>query len=139
LSGPPVPEPRLSDEERAELARGVEQFNTGYYFECHDTLEELWSGLRGGQRDFFQGLIQVAVAFYHLGRGNQGGASSMLERALTRFARYPDRYFGFDLLTHRRELELRLAAIREGRGAEIAPTRWHFDDPEGFPSASTKR
>jgi len=130
LSRPPQPsEPELSDEERAEFARGVEQFNTGYYFECHDTLEELWSGLRGGQRDFFQGLIQVAVAFYHLGRGNQSGAASMLERALARFERYPDRYFGFDLAWHRKELEQRLAAIHDGRGAEVTPLRWHFGGP----------
>lgn len=127
MSRPPAPEPELSPEERAELLRGVEQFNAGYYFECHDTLEELWSGLRGGQRDFFQGLIQVAVAFYHLGRGNEIGATSMLERALARFRGYPDRYFGFDLETHRAELEGRLAAIRDGRGSEIEPVRWRFE------------
>ena len=91
------PEPRLDDEERRQFDRGVDEFNRGFYFECHDTIEDLWAGLRGPSRDFFQGLIQVSVAFYHLGNGNLAGAESMMRRALKRFERYPDRYFGFDL------------------------------------------
>jgi len=98
-------EPDLSAEQRAELELGVRQFNEGFFFECHDTLEELWSGLRGPGRDFFQGLIQVSVAFYHLGNGNRSGALSMLERAQRRFSGYPDRWFGFDLGAHRAEIE----------------------------------
>jgi predicted metal-dependent hydrolase len=109
----------------------VDQFNTGYFFECHDTLEELWSELRGPCRDFFQGLIQVSVGFYHLGNGNRGGATSMLQRALRRFADYPERYFGFDLGSHRAELEGWLQRIEagslEGLTAADLP-RWRFED-----------
>jgi len=97
--------PLLNDEQRDAFERGVAEFNAGYYFECHDTLEDMWTGIRGPSRDFFQGLIQVSVAFYHLGGGNLAGAESMLRRALKRFARYPDRYFGFDLAAHREELQ----------------------------------
>jgi len=107
-------EPELSDAQRGELERGVRQFNEGFFFECHDTLEELWSGLRGPGRDFFQGLIQVSVAFYHLGNGNRPGALSMLERALRRFDGYPDRWFGFDLGAHRAEIEGWRRRIAEG-------------------------
>ena len=109
-----VPEPSLEDEERHAFAKGVDEFNRGYFFECHDTLEEMWTGLRGPSRDFFQGLIQVSVAFYHIDNGNQAGAQSMLQRALKRFARYPDRYFGFDLGAHRAELQGWLARIAAG-------------------------
>jgi hypothetical protein len=108
-------EPVLRAEQRAELERGVRQFNEGCFFECHDTLEELWSELRGPCRDFFQGLIQVAVAFYHLGNGNRTGALSLLERAQRRLAGYPDRWFGFDLGAHRAELEHWQGRIAEGR------------------------
>jgi predicted metal-dependent hydrolase len=100
----PIPEPDLTPEERTAFDKGVAEFNAGYFFECHDTLEELWTGIRGPSRDFFQGLIQVSVAFYHLTSDNLAGAESMLTRALKRFERYPDRYFGFDLATHRAEL-----------------------------------
>jgi hypothetical protein len=125
----PPPEPHLAPEERAAFDRGVQEFNHGYYFECHDTLEDLWGGIRGPSRDFFQGLIQVSVAFYHLTSGNLGGAESMLARALKRLERYPERYFGFDLAAHRRELEGWLARVREGRGVNDAPPdlpKWQF-------------
>ena len=127
-----VAEPRLADEERRAFAKGVDEFNRGYFFECHDTLEEMWTGLRGPARDFFQGLIQVSVAFYHLDNGNRAGAASMLQRALKRFAAYPDRYFGFDLGAHRAELRGWLDRV----GDEALPPppleavpKWRFDDP----------
>jgi predicted metal-dependent hydrolase len=123
------PEPELTDEERHLFAKGVDEFNRGFYFECHDTLEEMWAGLRGPTRDFFQGLIQVSVAFYHLGNTNPEGASSMMRRALKRFAAYPDRYFGFDLAAQRAELERWLDRIAQGETAPAPdgpPPRWSF-------------
>jgi predicted metal-dependent hydrolase len=125
-----VPEPGLDDEQRRLFERGVAEFNDRHYFECHDTLEEMWAGLRGPARDFFQGLIQVSVAFYHLGGGNLAGARSMLSRALKRFEPYPGRYFGFELGRHRDELRAWLERIDSGDLDEIgrhAPPRWDFD------------
>jgi predicted metal-dependent hydrolase len=84
----------LSAEEDQAFRRGVAQFNRGEYFECHDTLEEVWAGVRGSGRDFLQGLIQVSVAFYHLGNANPAGARSMFGRALARWRPYPDRRRG---------------------------------------------
>ena len=92
-----VPEPTLSAEDEAAFARGVAQFNEALYFECHDTLEDVWSGVRGESRDFFQGLIQVAVGFHHLASGNRSGAASLFERALRRLERYPPRYAGLEV------------------------------------------
>jgi hypothetical protein len=126
MSAPP--EPHFDEEERRLFDRGVDEFNRGFYFECHDTLEDLWAGLRGPSRDFFQGLIQVSVAFYHLGNGNLAGAESMARRALKRFERYPDRYFGFDLSAQRDELQRWLERIGGGDAEltrERAP-RWSF-------------
>ena len=125
----PPPEPQLDPEERRLFDKGVDEFNRGYYFECHDTLEELWSGLRGPVRDFFQGLIQVSVAFYHLGNGNLAGMESMMRRALKRFERYPGRYFGFDLEGQRRLLRDWLERIAQGTAVEDADARprWQFD------------
>jgi uncharacterized protein len=136
-----VDEPRLSDEERAAFQKGVAEFNQGFFFECHDTLEELWGGVRGPSRDFFQGLIQVSVAFYHLGNANLGGAESMLTRALKRFERYPARYFGFDLDAHRQELRGWLARVRSANLGEVTLAelpKWRFEG-EGTMAAPTER
>jgi uncharacterized protein len=126
----PPPPPRLDPEERRAFEKGVGEFNAGHFFECHDTLEEMWTGLRGPSRDFFQGLIQVSVAFYHLDNGNLVGAGSMLRRALKRFEKYPDRYFGFDLGQHRRELRGWLERVEAGDVQALggdAPPRWWFE------------
>lgn len=125
-----IPEPVLDDEERSAFLRGVDEFNRGLFFECHDTLEELWSGIRGPARDFFQGLIQVAVAFHHVSGGNAPGAVSMIDRALGRFRAYPGRYFGFDLDAQRAELgEWRERLTRPGweAGPLPPPSPWSFD------------
>jgi hypothetical protein len=124
------PPPRLDPEERRAFEKGVREFNTGYFFECHDTLEDMWTGLRGPSRDFFQGLIQVSVAFYHLSNGNLAGADSMLRRALKRFEKYPDRYFGFDLGAHRqvlREWRERIEAANLEDLSREPPPQWRFE------------
>jgi uncharacterized protein len=126
----PVPPPQLDAEARLAFAKGVAEFNAGHFFECHDTLEEMWNGVRGPSRDFFQGLIQVSVAFYHLDNRNLAGAESMLRRALKRFEKYPDRYFGFDLAAHRAELGGWLDRIAAGDPGDLAatpPPKWRFE------------
>lgn len=120
-------DPLLSVEERAQFEEAVRLFNAGLYFECHDVLEEIWSGVRGDGRDFFQGLIQVSVAFYHLDRGNALGARSMFGRALKRFEAYPLRYFGFDLDAQRSVLREWLARLDTGAPPLDSPPRWSFD------------
>lgn len=109
-----IPEPELSDEERRQVAVGMDQFNRGHFFECHDTLEDVWTGVRGPSRDFFQGLIQVAVGFYHLGNDNRGGAATMLRRGLSRLAKYPDGYGGLELVRLRREVQEWLERVQSG-------------------------
>lgn len=124
-------EPRLEPHEFRTFEKGVAEFNSRHFFECHDTLEEMWTGLRGPSRDFFQGLIQVSVAFYHVSNGNLVGADSMLRRAFKRFEKYPDRYFGFDLGRHREELRQWQRRIGAGDPAAIArerPPQWRFED-----------
>lgn len=107
-------EPQLdSDTERA-IRKGVEEFNSGKFFECHDTLEDVWLGVRGPARDFFQGIIQVSVGFYHLQNGNRVGAESQLAKGFGKLALYGDQYAGIELAGLRREVQSWLERIREG-------------------------
>ncbi len=120
----------LPKEELAAFLRGVDEFNRGLFFECHDTLEEIWNGCRGESRDFLQGLIQVSVAFYHLTNGNLPGAESLIGRALGKFERYGAQCFGFDLAEHRAELVAWLEKIRSGEVGELSLDgipKWRFD------------
>ena len=42
------------------LLKGIEEFNQGLYFQCHETLEEVWLEEQGEDRLFYQGIIQIA-------------------------------------------------------------------------------
>ncbi len=118
----PAPLPPLSEAEQALLQRGVAQFNARRYFECHDTLEELWTGLRDERRDFVQGLIQLAVAFYHLANGNLPGAVRVFDRGLERLRGYPAVYEGLETGPLREAaLRWREAAVRDALPDEPPP------------------
>ncbi len=124
-----LPEPMLDPDTIRAIRRGVEEFNAGRFFECHDTLEDVWQGIRGPARDFFQGIIQVSVGFYHLGNGNRVGAQSQLHKALSNLAPYGDHYAGMELANLRREVQSWLERIRrleEMRGAVSDLPKLHF-------------
>lgn len=70
------------------LAQACEEFNTGHYYECHETLEEIWQEEVGGVRDLYKGLIQVAAAFVHLSRGGYVGAERLLRTSVEYLAPY---------------------------------------------------
>jgi hypothetical protein len=117
-----APEPRLPEADRLALERAVAEWNAGRFFECHDTLEAAWQGLRGPPRDLFQGLIQAAVGFHHMGNGNRAGARTMFGRAIIRLAPYPERCAGLELGALRDALREWLERTGE-RGPLPAPPR----------------
>ncbi len=59
---------------------GIEEFNQGAYYSCHDDLEEAWRQEQGPGRDLYRGILQVAIAYYQIERGNFRGAQKMLLR-----------------------------------------------------------
>lgn len=72
------------------LLHGVEQFNAGEYWECHETLEGLWIAEPREVRDMYQGILQVGVAFHHLKQNNFAGAIKMFRRGLPRLRGLPE-------------------------------------------------
>jgi predicted metal-dependent hydrolase len=66
------------------------------FYECHEVLEELW--LEEGRERFYQGLLQVAVGWYHAQNKNRGGAIKMWRAALEKLKWIPEeRWMGIDL------------------------------------------
>ena len=104
------------------LQQGIELFNRGEYFECHEVLELAWTPERGPRRLFLQGLIHVAVGFYHHRRGNPVGACRQLRKALRKLAAYLPACEGVDTGRLHREAATVLAAIECGQPVERYPT-----------------
>lgn len=70
------------------LLEFIEQFNRQEFFEAHETLEVLWLETEGEDKNFYKGLIQCAVAFVHLERGNYKGAHKLFRTACGYLSHY---------------------------------------------------
>lgn len=80
-----------------EFWQGIAQFNSGQFYACHDTLEALWIEALEPEKSFYQGILQIAVALYHLGNENVRGAMILLGEGSNRLRRYPSDFAGIDV------------------------------------------
>jgi uncharacterized protein len=60
-------------------------------------LEDLWRAAEPSERDFYQGLVHVAVAWHHAGRGNRPGCERQLAKAARRLEPYAPEHRGVDV------------------------------------------
>jgi uncharacterized protein len=81
----------------AAYKRGVEAIRDGRYFEAHEELEEAWRAAPAEERDFFQGLVHVAVAWYQAGRSRPVATGRQLEKAARRLAPFAPEHRGIDV------------------------------------------
>jgi predicted metal-dependent hydrolase len=103
-----------------EFLLGVEQFNQQEFYACHDTLEALWMEALEPQKRFYQGILQIAVACYHLGNLNWRGAVVLLGEGIGRLRDYQPIYEGIDvtqLLTQSFDL---LQALQQAGPEQVA-------------------
>jgi len=68
--------------DRDLFIRGIRLFNEGRFFEAHEILEDVWRPASSSEKQYLQGLIQLAVAFHHQSTGNSVGACSLMERGM---------------------------------------------------------
>ena len=91
------------------LERGLGLIREGRYFEAHEELELAWRTADGAERDFYQGLVHVAVAWYQAGRGRPIATASQLGKAARRLAAFAPAHRGVDVA----EVLAQVAAARE--------------------------
>ena len=81
----------------AAYKRGLEEIRAGRYFEAHEELEDAWRAAPAEERDFFQGLVHVAVAWYQAGRGRPVATGRQLEKAARRLGPFAPSHRGVDV------------------------------------------
>ncbi|HEX9781099.1 MAG TPA: HAD-IA family hydrolase [bacterium] len=99
------------------LLGGIARFNAGDYFESHEIWEALWHEVAGPERRFLQGLIQLAAAYHHRGRGNRRGALELHGKAREKLSAWAPRHAGIavaDLLAQA-ERDLASSGVTWGR------------------------
>jgi hypothetical protein len=87
--------PPLDDAEADRLFRqAVANFNGVRYWHAHEDWETLWRAAPDDERDFYQGLIQVAAGLLHLQRRNLRGARNKLREGIAKLRRYEPAHHG---------------------------------------------
>ena len=79
------------------VRQGIDLFNRGEFFECHEVLEDAWNQDSGPVRILYQGILQVGVACYHAQRNNPRGAQKLLHRAIPKLQRFAPACMNIDL------------------------------------------
>ena len=103
-----------ASEKLPELAlKGIEEFNRGEFYECHEYLEEAWMQEPGRSRYLYQGILQVGVGFYHLQNGNWRGATGLLRNGTARLKEFEPETLGVDVARLVRESERCLRELEE--------------------------
>jgi predicted metal-dependent hydrolase len=97
------------------LADGLALARSGRYFEAHEAFEDAWRAAAPDERDFFQGLVHVVVAWYQDGRGNETGCGRQLEKAARRLAPFAPSHRGVDVAA----LLAQVARARPGAVGEL--------------------
>lgn len=121
--------PPLTDVEKREaLAKGIREFNSWRFYDCHETLEDVWRAEGSELADFYQGIIKVAAAFHHLLRGNHKGTLNLLSHALTLLEPYRPSCLGVDVQRLVDEAGACLQRVRE-----LAPRRLSEFDRSALP------
>jgi hypothetical protein len=80
-----------------DLHHGIRLFNDAKFFDAHEVLEDVWRESPHAEKKFFQGLVQVAVAFHHHSTGNLVGMRSVLNRAMGNLEKCPPNFHEVDI------------------------------------------
>jgi hypothetical protein len=119
----------------ARAKDGLRLFNEGEYFEAHEALEDAWNAEEGTTKDLYRGILQVAVAYLHITRGNYDGAVKVFERSRKWLGGIPDVCKGVHVRELMDDSEIafkELQRLGKDRIAEfdlksLKPVRWDED------------
>lgn len=84
------------------FAEGIRQFNAWMFYDCHETLEDIWreTGEKGDDStlaNFYQGIIKAAAGYHHLLRDNYRGAVNLLSDTFRLLEPYVPYTLGVDV------------------------------------------
>lgn len=113
--------------------KGIDQFNRGLFYECHETIEEIWLEEHGRERALYQGIIQVAAGYFKWQQDVPAGAIKLFRSGLNKLEPYAPRCLGLDIAAFvaRVEADLELleaAHAQRSRAPELRIPRLRFED-----------
>lgn len=79
------------------VLEGIERFNRGEFYACHERLAEAWLQEPRRVRFLYQGVLQVGIGFYHLENGNWRGATRLLRTGIRYLEGFEPETLGIDV------------------------------------------
>ena len=76
---------------------GIILFNDKKYYDAHESWEELWTEYKLDDDIFIQGLIQLAVAFFHITNLNLKGSRNLFIKCLPKLKNFPPNHRNLNL------------------------------------------
>jgi len=121
----------------SQAAEGLRLFNAGDYFEAHEALEDAWNAEKGEVRNLYRGILQIAVVYLHITRGNYNGAVKVYARSQRWLKDWADVCQGIYVEELRQNAKaviqevqrLGMEHIQEFDSALLKPVRW--DEGQG--------
>jgi uncharacterized protein len=105
---------KISPVSGEKLDLGLELMRRGAFFEAHEELELAWRAAPASERDFYQGLVHVTVAWYQAGRGRHVACSSQLDKARRRLAAFAPSHLGVDVASVLEQVEAAAEVVASG-------------------------
>jgi hypothetical protein len=89
----------INDEQIKEelFKKGLNSFKAHQFYDAHEHWEDLWSDYRLADAKFIQGLIQLAVGYFHISNDNKNGAQGLLNKCVPKLIEYRPEYRGIDI------------------------------------------
>lgn len=127
-------------EKAALLRKGIGQFNAGQYFDQHETFEHLWRNTPSPERDAYQAILQVGVAYLHVQNKNWDGAKKVLGRAIPKLQKLPNEYAGINLAQLLTVAQAVRNALESSEAVELKPVVAYglLVNPDQDPSTNTQ-
>src|SRR5262245_25743074 len=100
-----------ADLERKLYYDGITLFNEHEFFDAHEVWEDIWHMAFGLRFEFYQGMIQCAVALEHYRRSNPRGVVSLFESYNGHFKDVPRFLMGLNVEEFLKKMKHTLAPV----------------------------
>jgi len=98
--------------------KGIEEFNQQLFFECHETLEEIWLEDHGDDRKFYQGIIQIAAGYFKLQQEVPAGSIKLWRMGLEKIEAYGPVHLGINVEALAGAVKENLAQLERSTGSD---------------------
>ena len=112
--------PSKADPLHPEARKGIDLFNLGEFYEAHDPLEVAWMNTSSPERDLYQGILQIGLAYFQISRGNYRGALKMFIRGQRNLEPLGEELLGVDITKLRSDAKIVEETVRH-----LGPSHLH--------------